>query len=135
MAHPASVSVATCWDLRASASVSAAITAEISRSFSFSLIPDIDECYEGIDGCDINADCYDLPGSYTCFCRVGYTGNGTTCTGKPLTSLSLLSYSHHSDIDECSLNISSCDLATMNCLNTAGSFSCMGQTLSLNTPP
>ena len=31
--------------------------------------------------CDLNANCIDVPGSYVCRCRSGYTGNGTSCQG------------------------------------------------------
>ena len=41
---------------------------------------DIDECDLGI--CDVNAFCFDVIGSFFCFCNpVGYTGDGITCTG------------------------------------------------------
>ena len=43
---------------------------------------DINECSEGIDDCDINADCADTDGSFTCICRQGYSGNGTFCISK-----------------------------------------------------
>ena len=42
---------------------------------------DINECAAGMDDCDSNADCTNLPGSYTCTCRDGYEGDGQTCTG------------------------------------------------------
>ena len=42
--------------------------------------PDINEC--GIDDCDVNANCIDSNGSYTCFCLSGYSGDGITCAGK-----------------------------------------------------
>ena len=44
---------------------------------------DIDECADsGIDmQCDSNTVCVNTPGSYNCVCNLGYTGNGTTCTG------------------------------------------------------
>ena len=41
---------------------------------------DIDECSSTID-CDSNAACTNTPGSFTCTCNQGYTGNGTTCEG------------------------------------------------------
>ena len=45
---------------------------------------DINECTSEMDDCDVNADCVNLPGSYLCTCRDGFTGDGSTCTGKPL---------------------------------------------------
>ena len=42
---------------------------------------DIDECTLATHNCDTNADCLNNPGSFTCSCNVGYTGDGITCTG------------------------------------------------------
>ena len=43
---------------------------------------DIDECLkESSHECDLNATCINTPGSYTCLCRNGYTGDGKTCAG------------------------------------------------------
>ena len=42
---------------------------------------DIDECANGTGDCDTEAECTNTPGSYTCQCNQGYTGNGTNCTG------------------------------------------------------
>ena len=41
---------------------------------------DVNECAGS--PCDPNAECLDLPDGFVCQCRVGYTGNGFTCTGK-----------------------------------------------------
>jgi hypothetical protein len=39
---------------------------------------DVDECLtDGI--CDVNATCTNLPGTFTCTCNAGYTGDGVTC--------------------------------------------------------
>ena len=48
------------------------------------LFLDIDECETDTDNCDINADCTNTIGSYTCKCRLGYSGNGVSCNGKKL---------------------------------------------------
>lgn len=41
---------------------------------------DIDDCES--KPCDSNATCSNTAGSFTCACKDGFTGNGTTCTGK-----------------------------------------------------
>ena len=43
---------------------------------------DIDECSSGTYNCDTNATCTNIPGSFTCTCNQGYTGDGVTCRGK-----------------------------------------------------
>ena len=40
---------------------------------------DIDECAEQIDNCDENAQCTNRPGTFTCACNSGFSGNGVTC--------------------------------------------------------
>ena len=54
---------------------------EIFLNFSY-FNADVDECEN--DVCDSNALCTNTEGSYGCECRVGYTGDGKTCTGKTL---------------------------------------------------
>ena len=44
------------------------------------LFIDIDECSLNLP-CDSNAICMDTVGSFTCQCRLGFTGNGTSCEG------------------------------------------------------
>ena len=46
----------------------------------FSQIVDIDEC-STTSPCDTNADCTNTVGSHSCACKVGYSGNGLTCSG------------------------------------------------------
>ena len=41
---------------------------------------DIDECDLMTDNCDVNADCENTIGSFTCTCNHGYTGDGTMCS-------------------------------------------------------
>ena len=43
-------------------------------------LADINECLE--NPCDSNAECVNNPGSFTCTCNRGYSGNGRTCNGK-----------------------------------------------------
>ena len=45
-------------------------------------LTDIDECASSESNeCDTNAECSNTEGSYTCSCRVGYTGDGKSCSG------------------------------------------------------
>ena len=43
---------------------------------------DIDECSEVLHNCDMNADCADIDGSFTCTCREGFEGDGISCNSK-----------------------------------------------------
>ena len=43
---------------------------------------DIDECTDDTDNCATNAACMNTPGSFTCTCSQGFTGNGVMCRGK-----------------------------------------------------
>lgn len=43
--------------------------------------PDVDECAAESSECDVNAECVNVPGSFNCTCKTGFTGNGTICTG------------------------------------------------------
>jgi cysteine-rich repeat protein len=51
-----------------------------------SVCVDIDECVSGADDCSDNAACTNTPGSFTCACDPGFSGDGVTCT-LPVTSL------------------------------------------------
>ena len=42
---------------------------------------DINECTNGTDSCDVNANCTNTDGSYTCDCKTGYVGDGFSCSG------------------------------------------------------
>jgi hypothetical protein len=41
--------------------------------------PDVDECADGTDNCDVNAICTNTDGGFSCMCNVGFNGDGTTC--------------------------------------------------------
>ena len=44
---------------------------------------DHDECASANDNnCDSNATCTNTPGSFTCACNSGYSGDGLICAGK-----------------------------------------------------
>lgn len=56
------------------------------ESFRFLLIlslssSDFDECSLEPNPCDNNADCRNNEGSYTCACKLGYSGDGADCQG------------------------------------------------------
>ena len=44
--------------------------------------PDIDECNAANNSCIENAWCNNTQGSFNCFCKPGYDGDGHNCTGK-----------------------------------------------------
>ncbi len=68
---------------------------------------EIDECALGTAGCASDATCTNTPGSFTCACKPGFSGNGLTCF----------------DINECAATMSPCDV-NASCKNAIGSFSC-----------
>ena len=69
---------------------------------------EIDNCLVNNGGCSVNATCTKTgPGTNTCACNSGFTGNGVTCT----------------DINECTNGTANCS-ANATCTNTAGSFTC-----------
>ena len=43
--------------------------------------PDIDECTASSPLCDVNAQCSNTRGSYSCRFKFGFSGNGKTCKG------------------------------------------------------
>ena len=46
-----------------------------------SSIADVNECLKVDHGCHMNASCVNLNGTYTCKCKQGFVGNGTSCDG------------------------------------------------------
>ena len=53
---------------------------------SYLIFADLEECSTNTHNCDVNADCMNTVGSYSCNCRAGYTGNGQACNGKKSTN-------------------------------------------------
>ena len=53
-----------------------------------SVSPDLNECSLSTDDCDVNADCVNTNGSFSCHCKKGYSGSGRTgnCQGKIRTT-------------------------------------------------
>ena len=45
---------------------------------------DEDECLKTPPVCDVNANCNNTLGSYLCFCKEGFMGDGKTCQGNKL---------------------------------------------------
>ncbi|HYO57295.1 lamin tail domain-containing protein, partial [Archangium sp.] len=56
------------------------LSASVSKEY---VIIDLDECGYNNGGCSMNATCTNIPGSRTCACNSGYTGDGLTCTAAP----------------------------------------------------
>ncbi|XP_041372630.1 adhesion G protein-coupled receptor E2-like [Gigantopelta aegis] len=107
---------------------------------------DTNECQTEESSCDVHADCNNTPGSYTCICRDGYTGDGRTCTNindcfgqNPCDTNAICNITDGSymctckagysgdgqtcnDIDECLVK-TSCG-TNANCTNTDGSYTC-----------
>ena len=46
------------------------------------MLADIDECATDVDNCGTNANCTNTPGSFTCACNLGYSGDGLNCVGE-----------------------------------------------------
>jgi len=43
---------------------------------------DVDECTNKTHNCHSHATCTNTVGSFTCKCKVGFTGNGSSCNGE-----------------------------------------------------
>ena len=50
--------------------------------FHCSRITDVNECTDGSDDCDTNAECTNTLGSFVCECNIGYMGDGVYCDGE-----------------------------------------------------
>ncbi|EYF00643.1 EGF domain-containing protein [Chondromyces apiculatus] len=70
---------------------------------------DVNECQNpALNVCSPQATCTNTPGSYTCTCNAGYTGNGLTCV----------------DVDECASPATNTCSPQATCTNTPGSYTC-----------
>ena len=47
---------------------------------NYFFLSDLDECLQ--NPCNESANCTNTPGSFTCHCNTGYTGDGFSCDGK-----------------------------------------------------
>ena len=50
------------------------------------LFIDINECETGSNDCDVNANCSNSDGSFSCRCKAGFHGDGKVCQGTKQTS-------------------------------------------------
>jgi hypothetical protein len=66
-------------------------------------------CVAGTHYSAADATCSVAAAGFTCACKRGFTGHGVVCA----------------DVDECDLELDSCDHTTRTCRNTAGSFTCL----------
>jgi len=76
----------------------------IHRSVLFLFYSDIDECATSNGGCDTNAICVNTVGSYFCYCKPGYEGNGTYCTGERCANVP----PNHVLLQHCSVSVTHC---------------------------
>ena len=49
-------------------------------NYPFVSFADVNECLG--NPCHADAECWNTDGSFICTCYIGYSGNGTTCSGK-----------------------------------------------------
>ena len=46
------------------------------------ILADVNECTANTHNCHPNADCTNTNGGFTCACKSGFSGSGTSCDGK-----------------------------------------------------
>jgi hypothetical protein len=76
-----------------------------------SVCQDVNECLAGTAGCNVNANCQNTVGGFTCECKSGFAGDGFTCT----------------NINECAQNTDNCD-PNATCADTSPGFTCTCKT-------
>jgi hypothetical protein len=84
---------------------------------------DINECQLNTDNCAATANCYNTPGSFSCVCKNGYTGSGTSCAPEPCpTGFERNASGSCVDTNEC-LSPGACSPG-QTCVNQSGTFRC-----------
>ena len=71
---------------------------------------DVDECATEAHGCSDNGYCFNVPGSFSCHCHIGYRGDAYGLDGC-------------TDIDECAEETSDCSTNSI-CINVPGAHLC-----------
>ncbi|XP_076799587.1 uncharacterized protein LOC143444282 [Clavelina lepadiformis] len=84
-----------------------------SWSEEFIVCSDINECSDSISPCHSAASCTNLPGSYSCECRSGYSGDGTNCM--KLKCADITAPSNGNMVSSASVSFSIGDIVTFTC--------------------
>ena len=84
---------------------------------------DINECTSGAAKCSDKGTCANSPGSFTCTCKEGFSGDGKTCCGPGFKQSS----GTCQDIHECNDGLDDC-ADNADCANTTGSYTCKCKT-------
>ena len=106
-----------------------------SNIITFSIITttDVNECEEGTHTCHQNAVCINTNSSYSCSCKDGYIGNGTTCYGLYCVfRILIIEHLYHqfsvitvtADINECQEGTHTCHQNAI-CIHTNTSYLCL----------
>lgn len=100
----------------------------------FSFYLDIDECstsysYVRRRLCGENAVCVNSPGSYSCQCEEGFSGDGHTCVSMLIFNLRCSHFPgswffSSAVMDQCTENLDQCDI-NARCISSATSFQCV----------